>query len=1168
MQKGRATAGVAVATKPFVGRATDLAELRAALEEAIAGHGSLVLVAGEPGIGKTRLAERLALEAAPRGAAMLWGTAWEGGGAPPFWPWIQVLRQLLREGPGEDIVVFDLGDPGMADVARMLPELAGRVPEPAELAALRPDQVRFRLFDAITTLLARACEARPLLLVLDDLHWADMPSLLLLRFLAQELYGVRLLVLGAYRDVEAGPGSPIEELAGALGGSCYRIVLRGLSPDEVGQLIAVTTGQAPAPDVAASIGEHTGGNPLFVREVARLLAAGVSGGAVPEGVRPVLGRRLDLLSQPCHELLAAASVFGRELRLDLVQALTSTPAEETLELLGEAVAARLVEEMPGTPNRWRFAHALVREVLYGRLSPTRRLVLHRRAGEVIEARFSGELESHLVELADHFHRAGPTAAASAVDYAARAGQHALALLAWEEAAGHFQRALDALDLAPALLSGDLERRCELELALAEARMAVGEVPSARTGYERAAAVARRLGSAEHLARAALGLGVEEITFTVDKLQICLLEEALGALGDGDGDGDGRSPQRPRRKVQEDIPVPVPVRRDAFQEVPQDALRARLHARLRARLARALEYTPQVDRRVALCDEAVAIARQLDDPATLAAVLVDHHRATLGVNSPAAQLATTTEIVQLAESAGDRVLALQGRLLRSLDLLELGETAAMRAEVDAYQRGARESRQPHLLWPGLQLRMTLAIIDGHFDDAKRLNDEALTIGRRAGDPLVLSTHLGLSCLFQAVMGDLAALEGPIRQAVQQWPAFLVRIALVMILADSGKAAEARQEFDRLAADEFASLPHDVTYITSLAVAAVVAYGLGDAARATILDERLEPYAGQAVRGSRLAGGCFWVVDHHLGLLAATMGRYDAAVAHFDAALRLEARMGALPYLATTRYYYAQALAARSQPGDKQQAARELDEALGLLRRLGIRPLFTSISVAGAAATPIPSADVAGDTVGGAGVAAAVLRPEGEYWTIAWQGSTFRLRDTVGLAYLARLLATPGRELHALELAAPAGAGGHHTGFGVDVGAGAGAGAGVGVEEAGLGPVLDEQAKAAYRRRLRELDEELAEAEDWRDTGRAERAHAEREQLATQLAAAVGLGGRDRPTGASAERARVSVTKALRAALRRIAEHNPALGEHLHRSIRTGTFCTYDPDPVLPVTWALS
>ncbi len=611
-----------------------------------------------------------------------------------------------------------------------------------------------------------------------------------------------------------------------------------------------------------------------------------------------------------------------------------------------------------------------------------------------------------------------------------------------------------------------------------------------------------------------------------------------------------------------------MRRDAFQEVPQDALRARLHARLRARLARALEYTPQVDRRVALCDEAVAIARQLDDPATLAAVLVDHHRATLGVNSPAAQLATTTEIVQLAESAGDRVLALQGRLLRSLDLLELGETAAMRAEVDAYQRGARESRQPHLLWPGLQLRMTLAIIDGHFDDAKRLNDEALTIGRRAGDPLVLSTHLGLSCLFQAVMGDLAALEGPIRQAVQQWPAFLVRIALVMILADSGKAAEARQEFDRLAADEFASLPHDVTYVTSLAVAAVVAYGLGDAARATILDERLEPYAGQAVRGSRLAGGCFWVVDHHLGLLAATMGRYDAAVAHFDAALRLEARMGALPYLATTRYYYAQALAARSQPGDKQQAARELDEALGLLRRLGIRPLFTSISVAGAAATPIPSADVAGDTVGGAGVAAAVLRPEGEYWTIAWQGSTFRLRDTVGLAYLARLLATPGRELHALELAAPAGAGGHHTGFGVDVGAGAGAGAGVGVEEAGLGPVLDEQAKAAYRRRLRELDEELAEAEDWRDTGRAERAHAEREQLATQLAAAVGLGGRDRPTGASAERARVSVTKALRAALRRIAEHNPALGEHLHRSIRTGTFCTYDPDPVLPVTWTLS
>jgi len=1159
-------AGAATAAKPFVGRCGDLAELREAFKQAIAGRGSLVLVAGEPGIGKTRLAEQLALDAAPQGAALLWGSAWEGGGAPPFWPWIQILRQLLRQGSGEHVgALLDEGDPGMADVVRLLPELAGRIPDPdpdpgpeagkgdrlraasgvwgppAEqpLTALPPEQARFRLFDAVARLLTRASETRPQLLVLDDLHWADVPSLLLLRFVAQELYGVRLLLLGAYRDVEAGPGSPIEQLVGALGGACNRMVLRGLDPDEVAQLITLTTGQAPAPSLAASIRERTGGNPLFVREVVRLRAAGVRGRAVPESVRSVLGRRLDLLSPACAELLAVASVFGREPRLDLLQSLAGMAAGETLELLAEAVAARLVEEVPGVPPRWRFTHALVREVLYERLTTGRRLELHRRAGEAIEARFGSDLERHLVELADHFLRDGPESAAKAVDYATRAGHNALKLLALEEAAGHFQRALDTLDLhpEPGAAAAELTRRCELELARAEARMAIGEVSSARAGHERAATLARRLGSAEHLARAAFGLGGEEITFTVDELQIRLLEEALGMLGAQDAVAlaDLDDPQEPGGEALTGRDIPASPRHDG------------LRARLLARLARALEYTPEVQRRVKLCDEALGIARRIGDAAALAAVLVDSHRATLAVSPPEEQLAIAAQIVQLAEAAGDRFLALQGRLLRALDLLDLGEIAAMRAEVDAYERGASQPSQPHLVWPGRQLRMTLAIIDGQFDEAKRFNDEALAIGQRASDPLVLTTHLGLDGLLHAVMGNFSdELERRIRAAVPVWPVFLLRIAHTLILADTGRLSEAAEEFERLAACDFAALPHDVNYVISLATASLVAYGLGDAARAAILYERLAPYDGQVVRGSRLAGGCFWAVAHHLGLLAATMGRHDDAVAHFEAALALEARMGALPYLATTRYYHAEALAARGRPGDDQAAARERDAALALLRQLGIRPLFTAVTVADPTAPTTPQLPAPASGV------AALLRREGEYWTIGWHGSAFRLRDTVGLAYLARLLATPGQELHALDLAADPGA---H-------------GASAAVEESGLGPLLDPPAKAAYRRRLQDLDEALAEAETLGDNQRAALARAEREQLVEQLAAALGLGGRDRPTGASAERARVSVTKALRGAIRRIAEHDPALGEHLHRSVRTGVFCSYDPDPATPVSWTLS
>ncbi|HEX9343677.1 MAG TPA: AAA family ATPase, partial [Actinomycetota bacterium] len=817
-------------SKPFVGRAQDLAALRSVLRAAVEGHGSLVLLAGEPGIGKTCLAERLAIEAeaAPGGAAILWGSAWEGG-APPFWPWVQILRQLLRQLPATD-EQFDAllleGDPGMAEVARILPELAGSAPRPAELAVAPAEQARFRLFGAVAALLARASAVRPLLLVLDDLHWADMPSLRLLRFLAQELEGVRVLLLGAYRDVEAPAARRIEEVAASLGDACARLALRGLGLDEVGQLIGLTTGAEPSPEEAAGALQHAGGNPLFVREVARLLAAGVPGRAVPAGVRPVLARRLEQLRPDAAELLATASVLGTELRPELLGTLVGARAERIVALLGEAADARLVELVAGPPARWRFAHELVREVLYERLPLARRQALHRQAGEAIEARLPTDLELHLGELAGHFLHAGSAGAAKAAGYAERAGRHALDMLAWEDAAGHFQRALEALDLMPdradraGRLPVELTRRLDLdlELELAGVRMILGEVAAARAGYERAAVLARRLGSADHLARAALGLGAEEIIFTVDESQVSLLEEAIGQLGPG----------------------------------------GPLRARALARLAKALEYGPDIDRRIALAGEALAIARQVGDPATLAAVLVDHHRATWGGRPPADQLDTATEIVALAEAGGDRFLALQGRLYRSLDLLELGDIVAMRAEVEAFSRGAEASRQPRLQWLSCQLVGTLALIDGRFEEVRRRNEETLVIAQRAGDPYGVMSYLGLGGVLSAVIGDFSAVVEPLRQAARGLPAFMVQAAVVVGLLNTGQPAQAREEFERLAAGDFAGLFPAASYVMNAAVASMAAYGLGDAARARVLYERLAPYAGQVIRASRLAGGCFWAV----------------------------------------------------------------------------------------------------------------------------------------------------------------------------------------------------------------------------------------------------------------------------------------------------------------------
>jgi len=309
----------------------------------------------------------------------------------------------------------------------------------------------------------------------------------------------------------------------------------------------------------------------------------------------------------------------------------------------------------------------------------------------------------------------------------------------------------------------------------------------------------------------------------------------------------------------------------------------------------------------------------------------------------------------------------------------------------------------------------------------------------------------------------------------------------------------------------------------------------------------------VRASRIGGGCLWPVSHLAGLMTATTGRWDDAVVHFETAMRLERRMGARPYLATTSYHHALALRERGGLGTTQQAARAMDKALASLRELGIRPLFSPLTLVQATIPAATTSTTAASVPAPAPAVAAVLCREGEYWTAAWQGVAFRLRDAIGLAHLTRLLATPGQELHALDLAAPAAAGGGRPAITAD---------------SGGGPVLDQQAKAAYRRRLQELADELAEAEAWDDSGRAARARAEWEALTAQLAAAVGLGGRDRTTGTSAERARVSVTKALRGTIRRIAEHNQAMGAHLDRNLRTGTFCAYVPDPATPVTWTLT
>ena len=393
-----------------------------------------------------------------------------------------------------------------------------------------------------------------------------------------------------------------------------------------------------------------------------------------------------------------------------------------MELLEEAEAARVITEVPGGLGRWRFAHALVREVLYEGLPAARRVRLHGRVGEALEAVYAADPGPHLAELAHHFVVAAPGGQAMAdraVRVATAAGRRALELLAWEEAAGLFERALAALELAE---RPDQQQRCQLLLALGEARMAAGDVAAARSAYQQTAELAKRIDAPEALARAALGLGLVVTGGTVDPVELGLLEEALVALG------------------------------------PTDS---RLRAQVLARLARALLSTPQMDRRLQLSQEAVALARRLGDPATLAAVLYDRHLAIWGADraeSARERLTMATEVVRLAERTGDRAMALRGRGLRRTDLLELGDVAGFDADLAAAERTAQELGQLHYHWQLPLARATRAMLAGRFAEAEEQAAQGLAIGRRAGNPSVEIYHPG-------VVRTLRWHAGPLRREPQ-------------------------------------------------------------------------------------------------------------------------------------------------------------------------------------------------------------------------------------------------------------------------------------------------------------------------------------------------------------------------------------------------------------------
>jgi DNA-binding SARP family transcriptional activator len=896
----------------FVGRESELAELLAGLEDALAGHGRLFLLVGEPGIGKSRLAEELSAQARARGAQVLVGRCWEAGGAPAYWPWVQPLRAYVRD-TESGALGTQLGA-GVAELAQIVPELRDRFPDVPEPPAPESEGARFRLFDATAEFLRNVSQGRPIVLVLDDLHAADTPSLLLLQFIARELGSMRMLVVGAYRDVDPIPGQPLtERLADVVREPVTRrLALSGLSEQAVAEYVELTASEIVSPEAVTALHEETEGNPLFVGETVRLLALeGLRSGspgariAIPQTVRDVIARRLAHLSQECKRVLVLASVLGREFALVALARTSDVSEDELLETMDEAMAARVVSDVPGATARLRFAHVLIRDTLYEGLTTARRVRLHRQAVEALEALealYGDDAGQHLAELAHH--AVAGSEFDKALRYAQSAGDRALALLAYEESARLYETALEALDLAGV---SDEERRGELLLRLGDVQARAGDIPTAKKTFLRAAEAARSAGMPEQLARAALGYGGRFVWSRAwgDAQLVPLLEEALAALPEEDSE-----------------------------------LRVRLLARL---TGGPLRDTLDREPRVAMSQQALDIARRLGDPATLAYALEGRYESDWSPDALEERLAIVNELIEVAESAGDAERAYAGHDCRFYALMEAGDVAAAYRDHEVGTRLAHQLRQPAQLWDTVIRSAALALFEGRFEEAEAAIHEALELGRLAQSA---NAQQGFDLQMYALrreQGRLGEIVAVVERAVDDYPAYPVwRYVLADIFARLGRMDDTRAALDGLAADAFPAYGTggEMQWLCGINLLPEVCRYLGDTALAATLFELLLPYASlNAITPPEL---CLGSVSRGLGILAGTRSMWPEAVRHFEGALARNAETGARPWLAYTQYDYARMLRDRGEPGDSERAEELLASSHLLSRELGMTALGAEIS----------------------------------------------------------------------------------------------------------------------------------------------------------------------------------------------------------------------------------
>jgi class 3 adenylate cyclase/tetratricopeptide (TPR) repeat protein len=892
-------------TAGFVGRASQRTLLDDVFKRvSTEGRHQLVLIGGEPGMGKTTLATECARAAHENGAIVLFGRCNEDLSVP-YGMWAEALTHLVAHAQGSlHEVLAPLGE----SLASLAPALATTFGVSGEPTVRDPEAARYMLLCAVADALRVAGEIAPVVLVLDDLQWADAPSLLLLRHVAAS-EPIRLLVIGTFRESDVASGHPLADLLGALHREhgTERIALRGFDDLELLSMMEGVGGQSLGEDGLAlrdALIAETDGNPFFVGELLRHLVE--SGGifqvdgrwvaspdlrekGLPVSVREVIGRRVSQMGDTGSRALCVASVIGRDFELSLLAAASEMDEDTLLDILDRATEATLVDNVEGT--RYTFVHALIEHTLYDSLAPARRARLHRRVAEAIEAQTRGRTEGRSSELAYHWTQAAvPEDLDKAVGYAQAAGDESMERLAPAEALRWYDQALSLRDQRPS--AGD-EDRCRLLVALGNAQRQCG-IPAHRETLLDAAHLAQQCGATDLLVAAALAnsRGFFSASGVVDAELVALIEAASEACR-----GTGSTEE----------------------------------ARLLAQLVSELTFNGDYPRRKELADVSLAIARSTGDPGTLARVITGVF---YSINIPETLeecLGLITEGFDIARTVGDPVLQMLCATFTEIALYQSGDVIAADAILLEGKHIAERLGQPSLDWLVSVQESGRALLAGDLDEAEHKATLALEFGTASGQPDALAVFGAQMAHIRLRQGRTEELLDLLEQMVRDNPGIPGFVpALAAFYCDCDRFDDARSILEPFVADGFDSMPKDVIWLISVCLAGWTVSEVGWSEAALPIYQLLLPFVDQIPHLGNVNAP---EVSYFLGSLATTLGLDDEAETYFSQSATTHERIGAAWSLAETQLVWGRFLARRGGSTDLERATTLLEKALDTAQQRG-------------------------------------------------------------------------------------------------------------------------------------------------------------------------------------------------------------------------------------------